>query len=129
MRIGVDRIVFRAEINSFGLSESEIREIANRVIEKEKRDGWDIDDVRPLRNGNYLVCIEYNNYSSNFDKDGFDFIKKHAKEIYERLEAALQDYKLVKRYVEIYNNCNGHNGNGKSEAKEIMRKVGIPVIS
>jgi len=127
MRVGVARIVFRAEINSFGLSEKEVREVANQVIEKEY--GWDIDDIRGTRDGNYLVYLEFNNFSSNFDKDSFDSVKSHAKELAKRIEAALQDYKLIKRYLETYYNCNGHNGRKSEDAREIMRKVGIPVIS
>ncbi len=126
MQVWMQRVVFGMEIRAFGLEEREIREVANSVIKDYSE--WDINDIKSGRNGHIELYLEYNYKETIIDGELFEGIKHLAKTIAKEIEEHLKIYKAQKRYFEIYNNCNGHNGR-TSEAKEIMRKVGIPVIS
>ena len=125
MEVWTKRIVFGAEINSFGLSERKVREVLNKVVGREF--DWDVHDIRDGRNGRVEVFLEFNEKGRFYISGStFDEIKKVAERLFKQIEQALEDYAYVKQYIAVYNSCNGGNG---SAAKEIMRKVGIPVIS
>ena len=137
----VQRVVFVEEIKTFGLSEREIREIAGKVVRsyaKRTHTEWgklfELNDVRmPERDPRLMptcqIAIECNGRFGNMP----NFLMDRAKEIFTEIEQALQEYANFRKFLTVYNNCNGHNGhngrNGSSETKEIMRRVGIPVIS
>jgi len=119
----VVRVLFEEEIKMFGLSEEEVREIAGKVVRSySKRNGqnWELNDVRTSE---CQIAIECNGRFGCLPK----FLEDVAKEIFKEIVQALEDYAYLKQFFIVYNNCNGHNG--RSEAKEIMRKLGIPVIS
>jgi len=123
----VVRVVFEEEIKRFGLNEREVREVAGKVVRATDRD-WDLNDVT-VENGYCKIAIEVNGkFGGKFDSWA-NSLQVRAKEIFRQIEQALEDYAYVKQYVAIYNNCNGNGRNGSEEVKEIMRKVGIPVIS
>ena len=128
MEVRVSRIEFGVEIRGFGLGEREIREVANSVISEYKNE-WDVSDIRNGRNGHIELYLEHNYREDLMDGELFEGIKHRAKEIAKLIERKLADYARIKPFLSIYTSCNGYNGNGRSEAKEIMRKVGIPVIS
>ena len=121
----VRRVVLVEEINSFGLSEKEILEIAGRAVrEYANRTGgeWELSDVVVLENSK-LAKIAIERYGRFGDIP--NFLVEEAKELFAKIERALGDYAYLKQFMNIYNDCNGQ----KSDTKEVMRKVGIPVIS
>ena len=116
----VRRIVFGAEIKTFGLEEREIREVLNKVVDGE----WDIEDIKNGRNGCIEVQLEFRprgQYCGSIKP-----IEERATDLFKLMQSELERYATLKPYLRIYNRCNSHNG---SEAREIMRKVGIQVIS
>ncbi len=121
--VGLVRIVLAGEIRTFGLSEREVREVANEVIRNEDRE-WEVSDVR-MNGGTVEIELEFNIIGRYIGND-VKYVRDRAKEILGVIESELETYAIFKKYSRIFNNC---NGNGTSEAKEIMRKVGIPVIS
>lgn len=130
----VVRVVFEEELKSYGLSEREIREVAGKVvraISKEKSMDWDLNDV-VAENGYCRIAIECNDRLGGKFGNWADSLQIQAERIFKQIQEALEDYAYLKQFIAVYNNCNGHNGNGRKvseDTKEIMRKLGIVVIS
>jgi len=128
MRVWTQRIEFGVEIRGFGLEEREVREVVNSVISGYKNE-WNVSEIRNGRNGHIELYLEYNYREDLMDGELFEGIKHRAKDIAKLIENELANYARIKPFLSIYTNCNGHNGRKSEEAKEIIRKVGIPVIS
>ena len=124
MQVWMQRVVFGVEIRAFGLSEREVREIASSVIKDYSE--WDIYDIKNGRNGHIELYLEYNYKETFIDGELFEGIKYSAKTIAKEIEEHLKTYKALKRYFGVYYNCNGHNG--RNGTREVLEKVGIPVL-
>jgi len=127
MQVWTQRIVFGAEINSFGLSEREVREVLNKVVREKPY--WEVSDIRNGRRDCLEIFLEFNETGRpNIGCEIYEEIKKAAENLFKLIESELARYAALKPFLETYYKCNGHNGRCE-DAKEIMRKIGIPVIS
>ncbi len=133
MRLWVQKIVFGAEISSFGLSEREVLEIAGKVVRTVTKDSahdWVLSDVECKKNNVVLISLEVSRSLEMYSaKEMIPELREDARRIFDKIEQVLGDYTYVKQFITVYNNCNSHNDEKSEDAKEIMRKVGIPVIS
>jgi len=120
--VGVVRIVLEGGIRTFGLSEEEIREVANEVIRNEGRE-WEVSDIR-MNGGTAEIELEFNITGGRYIGNDIKYVREKAKEILSLIERELETYAIFKKYSRIYNNCNGRNG-----TKDVLEKLGIPVIS
>ena len=129
MEVYVQRIVFGAEINSFGLSEREVLEIAGKVVRTVTKDSahdWELNDVKSRKNKTIVVLEVSRSLEIYSTEEMILELRKRAREIFNEIERALEDYAYVKQFLTVYYNCNGHNG--RNGTREVLEKVGIPVL-
>jgi len=125
VEVYVQRIVFGAEIYGFGLSEREVREVLNRVMARERE--WDVSEIRKGTNGKIEILLEHNTTGCPiFGGEYYESLKRRAGDLFKLIETELERYATLKPYLAIYNNCNGHNG--RNGTREVLEKVGIPVL-
>ena len=112
-------VVFEEEINSFGLSEEEIKEIARGVLAKREGNGVtiEIEDIN-IATISFRVVNKSWGRNSDFLETAMTELDKILKDIMSKLK----HYSSIKPFLAIYS----RNGNSN---REIFEKAGIEVIS